>query len=705
MSPSVVDAAPATSRARLTASADDVAWIGAIFGAVALGLAFVLIAPQLEKLYPAPAGDVFAVWRPLVLPEPLEQARAVLTLATPFAIGALVVALGTPQEPRRSLNPVIVAAQAAAAVMLVVAVLEQPRASGFLTHYFKPYLLSAPNLAAGVVIGVFLTAAVLRWSGRVPPSVAVCASHFRNRGAPALAIAALVTAVFLLPAVVTDATVGRAGLLAAGHIPVQAEDYFSVVNGRTPLVDYIAQYTNLLPLLLEPLLKAFNSSITSLSIILCTLSAVALLAIFGVFREVTRRPWAALALYLPFLALSLFPWNDDGPYRNFDANYYGILPGRLLGPFLLAWLCALSLRRRVPVWALFGFAGLVALNNIEFGAPALLGLIAAKAVSWDRAQALRERAGRLAVQGAAGLLGAIAIVCASILVRAGEFPDPTLLTYFNRLFLRDSFGLVPMPTLGLHWALYATYTAAVVVAVVRYVRDEPNRTLTAMLAFSGVFGLATGMYFVGRSSQFQLMLLFPVWALALALVVWVALLALRQSRGNPASLQRLLLPACAALIGFGVMISALGRVSPPWTQIDRLSTGGSGANDLLGAQSYVEAHTNPGEHVLIIGTKLDHRVADRAGVVNVSPINGETALILPEEAQRALDQLQDAGGSAVFESVSDAAPAGGLVFNVPELAAILRDRGYRLSGEDHESGLRLWSRTLEPRTSLSGAAG
>ena len=48
-------------------------------------------------------------------------------------------------------------------------------------------------------------------------------------------------------------------------------------------------------------------------------------------------------------------------------------------------------------------------------------------------------------------------------------------------------------------------------AAVRYVREDPDRTLTAMLAFSGIFGLATAMYFVGRSSQFQLMLLFPPW--------------------------------------------------------------------------------------------------------------------------------------------------------------------------------------------------
>ena len=183
--------------------------------------------------------------------------------------------------------------------------------------------------------------------------------------------------IFVLPAVVTDATVGQAGQLAAGHIPVQAEDYFSVVNGRTPLVDYIAQYANLLPLVLEPVLATFDSSITAVSIAMCTLSAIALLAVFGVFRQVTRGPWTALALYLPFLALALFPWNDSGPFRNFDANYYGILPGRLFGPFLLAWLFAVSTRRRIPIWALFGFAGLVLINNSEFGTPALLSLIVA----------------------------------------------------------------------------------------------------------------------------------------------------------------------------------------------------------------------------------------------------------------------------------------------------------------------------------------
>ena len=47
------------------------------------------------------------------------------------------------------------------------------------------------------------------------------------------------------------------------------------------------------------------------------------------------------------------------------------------------------------------------------------------------------------------------------------------------------------------------------------------------------------------------MLLFPPWAFSLALVASVALPSLRRTRGRPAVLERLLLPACVALIGFG----------------------------------------------------------------------------------------------------------------------------------------------------------
>ena len=214
---------------------------------------------------------------------------------------------------------------------------------------------------------------------------------------------------------------------------IQGDDYFSAVNGRTPLVNYISQYANLLPLALEPVLKAAGPSITSLSISMCVLSAIAMIAIYGAFAVVTRGAWTALALYVPWVALSLFPWNDVGPYREFNGIYYGVFPGRYFGPFLLALLCAISLRR-APALRL----RVVSVRRV--GPAQQLRVRYRRPARPDR----RLRGGlgprppatpgtcRSLYGAAAGLLTAIALVCAITLIRTGELPDPALLTYYNR---------------------------------------------------------------------------------------------------------------------------------------------------------------------------------------------------------------------------------------------------------------------------------
>jgi hypothetical protein len=666
-------------RQRFSAAPEEVAWIAVIAGGLLLAAAIAWLGPPIKGLYPSPGESLFPEWRVLVKPEPLEEVRSMLALATPFLLAGVVLLLGADRSPRRSADLPILTTQVALGGLLVWAILGQERRSGFLpTDYFEPLLLSVPVLAAGLVIGLLATVAAVR-RGSLGERVAVMRSA--GHWWVALALAAAVTAVFILPAVVTDGTVGQSGPLASGHIPTQGEDYFAVLNGRTPLVDYISQYVNLLPFAVEPILGAFNDSITAFSITMCVLSGLGMLAIFGMFGEVTRRPWSALVLYVPWVALSLFPWHDTGAIREFNGNYYGVLPGRYFGPFILAWLIARSTRAAIPRWALFAFAGLVALNNWEFGFAALLAAIVAQLAALDRSKPVWPAVRSLAVQALAGVAGALALVCVIALVRAGELPEPSLLTYFSRVFLREAYGLVPMPGRGLHWALYATYVAALLIAAVRFTRRDPDRTMTAMLAFSGTFGLTSAMYFVGRSSQFQLILLFPVWGLALALVALVAFRALLSARGDREALRRVLVPAAAALIGFGVMVGTIGRISPPWRQIDRLNETGHPLS-LQSPAAYVAAHTVPGEHVVIIGPEAEHLIADRAGVVNSSPLNGLTALFGSAEANRVLDQLEDEGGTQVFERTSP----------LPEFAALLRARGYLPVGSDPASKLRLWRR-------------
>ena len=675
-------------------------------GALLLAAAFAWLAPPLSHLYPSPTHDEFPIWRVLIAPEPLEETRAILALGTPLLLAAVIVALGTARPSRPRLDALILPLQVGGVVLLVFAVLDQPQTGPLLRpDYFERYLVSAPNLIAGIVIGILLTAVLVRppaidWPGSLRKLVA----RVGGWRWLALLVAVAVTAIWLLPAVNTDGTVVQAGPLASSHIPIQGEDYFAAVNGRTPLVDYISQYANLLPILVEPVLKAAGPSITSVSITLCVLSALAMVAIYGVFVQIARGMWGALVLYLPWVALSLFPWNQVGPYREFNGIYYGVFPGRYFGPFLLAFLCAVALRtRRVPTYALFAFAGLVVLNNYEFGMGALLALIVALAAGWDRAVPLRRRVLSLLAEGVAGLVMAVAFVSLITLVRTGQLPDPALLTYFNRLFLRDSYGLEPMSSLGMHWLLYATYAAALLMAAVRYVRRDPDRVLTGMLAFSSIFGLVTGMYFVGRSSQYQLMLIFPAWGFSLALVAWTAAHALRSAAGDRLRLRRMLIPASLALIGFGVMAAAIDRLPQPLQQVDRLRAGEASpekilkstlfgtAQDLGPYERFIEARTHPDEDILLMGIGPEHLLADKAGVVNVSPLNSVTSLISPAEANRSIDQLEDSGGNLVIERVS-ALPPGGFIFGVPQFAAILRQRGFVLVSEDPSSDIRVWRR-------------
>ena len=165
-----------------------------------------------------------------------------------------------------------------------------------------------------------------------------------------------------------------------------------------------------------------------------------------------------------------------------------------------------------------------------------------------------------------------------------------------------------------------------------------------MLAFSGIFGLATGMYFVGRSSQFQLMLLFPGWGFSLALVAWTGADP-PSARTDRARLRRLLLPGLAALVGFGVMIAAIGGLSPCARSP---AAGGRDGADLSPPSAYRGELASRGARP----DDRDHPRPSRGGPRG----RGER---LPDqwgdgadhhrEADRAIDQLEDEGGDLVFE--------------------------------------------------------
>jgi hypothetical protein len=673
-------------------SAEDIAWVGLWPASLALIAAILWLAPPLSDLYPERAHELFPAWQPQVNPEPLEATRVLLALAVPFGLVGFVL-LGSAARGDRRFDTFVIALQIAAIALIVWGVAEQVNGPFPLVpaDYFQPLLLSAPILTAGVVVGVALTLVLLA-ARRFPHLDPYVSMPSRWRGA-AIAAAVVLTALWLLPAVVTDHTVGASGPIASAHIPVQGADYFAVVNGRTPFVDYVPQYTHLLPLALAPLLSLFDMSLTSFSVSMSALSLVALLALFGALLEVTQRPVAALALYVPVLAFALFPWSVDGLQREFNALYYGFFPGRYVGPFVVGWLCALLVRRRrLPAWLLFFIAGLAALNNGEFGVPSAIAAFGGLVLGSDRAWPMVQTVRALLGQAIIGLVGALALVTVVTIVRAGELPDLVSLAYYSDLFAREAFGLTPMPTLGLHIALYVTFVAAILVAAVRYAQARDNSTLTAMLAYAGIFGLLTSLYFAGRSLPWQLMLLFPAWGLALALLAWIAARSLSSVRSTRAPLARALLPSLAALCGFGVMVAAIATFPPPWTQVERLSQSGAAVYDVPEVQRLVDERTDPGEAILLFGTLTDHRIAERAGVLNVSPWNYWLSLFSEREVRRALDALEDGQGSKVVLNQGTDRLGLGLLEDRGPVPVLLRARGYKRVVWDPDSQLAIYER-------------
>ncbi|HEU4702969.1 MAG TPA: hypothetical protein VFS37_10845, partial [Conexibacter sp.] len=477
----------------------------------------------------------------------------------------------------------------------------------------------------------------------------------------ALAAGALLTGVWLLHAVNSDASIASVVPAVRYHLEFTLGEAFAVTNGLTPLVDYSAQYSSLWPFVEALVLAAFGKTVLAFTLAMCALTAAALLAVFGVLRRATRSSIAALALYAPFLATSMFAIGHASVNRASFGNYFGIFPLRYAGPYLVAWLAARHLDRRsgtVSAWLLFTAAGLVLINNADFGVAAV-GASAAACV-WGAER--RDRRSLLTLVGvlAAGVATALALVALLTLARAGQLPQLGRVVEYARVYSAAGYAMLPLPgALGLHTAIYLTYVGAIGVATARALGGARNRVLTGMLAWTGVFGLGSAAYYVGRSQHEALRTTFSVWALALALLTYVALRALAAHPRRRPSIATL-----AVLFGFGIAVVSIVQTPLPWQQIDRIQSGLAAGTSRYpfplrapadaatrrfvatvadGPSRFVYRRGAPVAVLLAIG----HRLADAYGVANVSPYTGVDSLHTTQQVDAVIAALRRAGGNTV----------------------------------------------------------
>ncbi|HEV7774654.1 MAG TPA: hypothetical protein VGO48_15340 [Conexibacter sp.] len=670
----------AASTARSLTPAET-AWLAAIPTAALVLLGIVLLGAPLGRtlLAPSPAR-FFALFQVEVRPEPVEQGRFLVALTAPLILTALTIAGTRRRLPATRVSDVLIpVVQAAAVGLAVICLLQQNEFFGPLypPAEMSPLLKTFFTPAALVVAAVGTVALVVALRrGPVRAAWVRIAREGPGRRGVVGAVAVAAIAVWLTIAINTEGTIGAAYRDVGYHIQFPLDETFAVLDGRSPLVNFAAQYGSLWPYGFAGVMSLLGTSVGVWVALAVSVTGLGMLAIYGVLRRVAHSSLVGLLLFLPVLASSFSKLDGSLENRYSYANYYGTFPLRYAGPSILAWLVARHLGDIWPrrIWPLFLVAGLVALNNADVGVAALGATVAA--VLWGGGRLTRRRSGWWGLEAAGGLAAAFALVSVLTLARAGALPDLGLLLRYARLFASSGFAMYPMPTVGLHLVLYATFVAAIGVATVRALRPDTDRLLTGMLAWSGVFGLGAGAYFTGRSTPANLeALLFP-WSLAIALLVLPAVreIALHGSWRQPP------IAAVACVFVFLAMACTLVQTPTPWSQIDRLR---STVPPILAAplgQRFIADHTDPGESVAILGL-LGHRIGTTLGVENVSLYSNSLSMPTVEQFDETIAALRRAGGRKIFLTRS---------YTTPEMQVVLTGAGFAFDTEDPRQTTLLW---------------
>jgi hypothetical protein len=650
----------------------DFAWLVAVPAAALTVVAMLVLgAPLGRTLLPVRTLDFWPSALPYVHPKPAEQARYLVALGGALLVPIAVLASGRWRLPRIPVaRPGALAAQLALVTTLAFGLLTVEREGAALGKVkFGLAYFTVPTITVALLIGLAFAVSLSRRELRARiGDLLACESRLVRWGAPSVAV--LATLIWLLPAIQLDGTVADSSS-AHFNLAFTFDEGLAVLNGHSPLVDYVAQYGSLWLYLVGIPLHLSNGSLGSFTASMAAITGVSMLAVYGILRRVSRSAIGALALFLPFLATSFFIVEGNPITRFSFADYFGVFPMRYAGPYIVAFLIARHLsgaRPRRAFW-IFLAAGLTVLNNSDFGIPALGATVLALVAS---APVLRSRRSSLELlfDAAGGLVVAYALVAMLTLIRAGQLPDLALLFRYAHLFALAGYLSLPTPWFGFWTVIYLTFAAALAVAAVLAVRRSQERATIGMLVWIGVFGLGVGSYYDGRSHPQVLVSMFSTWSLAVALLVVVAV---RSSAASP----RRLGPAQVALfVGFGLMVCSLAQFPTPWGSIERLHS--PAAVELFQPRAeaeFVAAHTRPGEPVAMLPS-LGQRISREAGVDDITPYTGSPSMPTKQQFREMLSHLREAGGSSVILSEGEA---------LPEMIPALERDGFQISAREPSS--------------------
>ena len=425
--------------------------------------------------------------------------------------------------------------------------------------------LSVTDVAIGVALALLV-------------AVAITSSSVTSR-VIGIALSAVALA-FLLPSLMETVTHMRDGY----DFAFTNDELSAQAAGRIPYVNYIPQYSSLVGWLIWPLVKIAPSlaSWWSLSAILAMQVACIGIGVLLAVRVGGRRFFGpALIVMSTPLMVTVFHGVQS------PATYFQVFPLRTVGPvvLILAAVMVFGSRRRTSTAALIALGalgGVVALNNADFGLPALAVVLAVLMLMW---------------QGRATIMYIGLFVVGSLTVPlvywlltwiSGSAADLSLYLLYSRTFANAGFLMEPMEPFGWHVPLAALFISGSAIGAV-LVRSglrvgSPTRCLqgTTMFLASG-WSLLTMTYFAGRSLV-PTMIGGMAYQAGLVSAVMLPLLAHGIRRWRMGS-DRAGLSAGVGLAGLAWILALIMGANVPYRSLELWIGSGSGSPQAMNAEA------------------------------------------------------------------------------------------------------------------------
>jgi hypothetical protein len=487
-------------------------------------------------------------------------------------------------------------------------------------------LVAAISFVIGMVVAFYLVRgsqpAVLRQAGMLLRGFARSGPIATVVG---LALMLVSTVAAMSFAIYTTATQYAAPTVTTYHFQFVEEELTAILAGRVPDVTFVPQYVNVFGYLTAPWFAIFGTSIGSFTTVMAIFSGLAFLAVGSLFKTLFRNWLLTAVLYVLFLSIAMVPGYRYSYGVVTVVNYPALMPFRYLGPYLLLAAIGFALRRRQLGWwlAIGTLSGLVLANNLDFGLAAALAALVASLIGGSD---LGDRSWRFPIIAFTGVVVGFLAFWLALWCQAGSFPSFHQYEFFAVDLGGSGAYAAKMGTaFGVQLVLWCTYAACIAIPIFRWIRgrrDNMTMLRDGLMAFIGVFGFGSGLYYVDRALQPVVKGLIVTWAIAAILLAWEIALQVRVQLGTRGRLHwALALPLAltVSLAGLGIGTFSDTRNLPG--QI-RLLTSTQKPVDFLNPHLIraVTSCTRPGEHVILMMPN-GYSVALQAGVSNWMPYN------------------------------------------------------------------------------------